>query len=108
MSTRKRLNRKDSVLRSIVSTIEQHQVKALPAIEGALDPKIRRRLVPDEQPAWDRYTRCFNAIKKALAKNKGALDSLFELDDLVGVVATSQGDVSRAVALAYRQLTAAR
>jgi hypothetical protein len=68
--------------------------------ENKLDPRVRRRIAPDELCAWNRYGRCFNAIKKALAKNERALRSLFELDCAVGAVAAAQGDVSRAVALA--------
>jgi hypothetical protein len=102
MSNRKKPNRKKiDVLESIVSMIELHQKKQLPAIEGALDPKVRRRLSPDEEKAERRYNQCFDRVRKALKSDKQTIRWLFELDNASGWCCAAQADVSRAVGIIY-------
>ena len=92
------LNRKKSKLKT--NPLQTVDVKRLPAVEAALDSRVRRRLASSEATDGRKYDHCFEVLKRAVRNNRRAKTALFGVDEAAMALIEAEGRISRAVAFA--------
>ncbi|HXK30441.1 MAG TPA: hypothetical protein VJ646_19525, partial [Candidatus Binatia bacterium] len=100
MRNRKKPKLRIDPLQAIASALKTVDGKRLPAVEAALDSRVRRRLASSEATDGRKYDRNFEIVKRAVRNNRRAEAALFAIDESMGGLLEAQGQVSRAVAFA--------